>query len=106
MPPGRIDGAPPLTDSYRLPMPRAGTLRNLFCRHNSAGGGGAGTITYVVYKNGVATAMTVALTATVVGTGSDLVNAVAVVQGDLVSLAESNSGGAVSLDAQVTLELA
>jgi hypothetical protein len=108
--PGRIDGSPSLANSdaqnpYRMPLPRGGILRNLFVRHNR--NGGAGTATYVVHVDGVATAITVALSTNAIGQGSDLVNSVAVVQGQTVGIAETISGGpGGSVDCEVSLELA
>jgi hypothetical protein len=105
-----MDSSPPLLPpfTYDMPMPRAGTLRNLFVRHNSGGGGGAGSITYTVFKNGAATALTVTLLATIPGTGSDTnpLDNIAVVAGDLISIVANNSGSGVTINAMVTLELA
>lgn len=63
-------------------------------------------ITYVVLVNNVATAITVALSAAAVGVASNIVNTVAVVQGDDVSVQETNSGSAATVDTMVTLEFA
>lgn len=103
--PGR-GGTAPLTNLARIPIPRAGTLRNLVVRHNSAAGNG-GTVTYVVRVNGIATAITVGLVSGAVGVASDIVNSVAVVLGDDVSIsaAKPNLGGG-NLDVEVSLELA
>jgi len=107
MPPGRMDSSPPTTSVYRMRMPRAGTLRNLFARHNSAAGVAAGPITYTIFVNGVATAIVIAaMSATVVGVASDTVHSVVVAQGDDVALRETNAGSAAVVDSMVTLELA
>jgi hypothetical protein len=63
-------------------------------------------VTYTVFVNGVATALSVARIATAVGQSSDLVNAVAVVQGDRVSIRAVNVGSTAGVDSQVTVELA
>jgi hypothetical protein len=94
-------------------MPRAGTLRNLFVRHNSASPG-ATTVTYTVFVNNAATALTVPLmSATVVsptpGGSSDTnpLHNVAVAQGaDVAIQATTGGGGAAGVDSMVTLELA
>jgi len=82
-----MDSSPPTTSVYRMRMPRAGTLRNLFVRHNSAAGGVAGPITYVVLVN-------------------NIVNSVVVAQGDDVAIRASNPGSTAGVDSMVTLELA
>jgi hypothetical protein len=69
--------------------PRAGTLRNLFVRHNTPGGNG-GVIVYTV-RTGPSGGPLVdtLITASLASTGlvaSDLVNTVAVVQGDEISV--------------------
>jgi hypothetical protein len=64
--------------------PRAGTLRNLFVRHNTPGGNG-GVIVYTVRVNGVDTPITVSLASTGL-VASDLVNVAAVAQGDEISI--------------------
>ncbi len=71
------------TDVNRLIMPRAGTLRNLFIHHGIPGGNG-GAIVYTILVNGVATALAVSLPSTS-AVGSDLVDSIAVVQGDEIS---------------------
>lgn len=106
LPPGRANGIATTTDVYQEAMPRAGTLRNLFARHNSAGGAGP-AVTYTVRVNGVATAIAVALATGAVGQAGNLVNTVAVAQGDRVSVSAAHAliGGG-NIDVQVTLELA
>jgi hypothetical protein len=104
--PGR-GGVATLTDVYQEPAPRAGTLRNLFVRHNSAGGGVGNTITYTVLVNGVATAIVVVLATGAIGQASNLVSTVAVAQGDRISLSATHGVIAgSSIDLQATLELA
>lgn len=77
--------APPAPDtppSYRVP--RAGTIRRLYLRQNDPRGNG-NVIIYTLMKNGVATALMVTIASTAYD-ASDLVNSVAVAQGDLLSL--------------------
>lgn len=66
-------------------MPRAGTLRNLFVSHQAAVGNG-NSIVYTVRVNGVNTTLTVTLASGAIAQASDLVNTVAVAQGDRVTL--------------------
>lgn len=75
------------TDDFQMPIPFVGasSVRCLFVRHNLANGNGENVV-YTVFVNGVATALTVTLRAGVVGQVSDMVNSVAVVQGDRVSV--------------------
>lgn len=75
----------PTVATSNFVSPRAGTLRNLFVRHNVALGNG-NSVVYTVMINGVASAVTVTLPTGAAGQVSDLVNTVAVAQGDLVAL--------------------
>jgi hypothetical protein len=95
------------TDTRQMPSPRAGTLRNLYVRHNSAAGNG-NSVVYTVMINGVATGITVTLASAAAGQASDLVNTAAVVQGDRISLRATKalSIGAGGQDVQVGLEFA
>ena len=72
------------TTLAQFPVPRAGTLMNLFILHNAPAGNG-NAIVYTVRKNGVATALAVTLASTG-SLGSDLANSVAVVAGDLIDI--------------------
>ncbi len=94
------------TDNAQIPLSRGGTLKNFFARHNS-GPGNANTVVYTVLVNGVATAITVTLAANAVAQASDLVNTVAVVAGDRVSIRATKalSIAAGELDVQTCLEL-
>jgi hypothetical protein len=108
IPPGRNNGLAITTDLFQLPCSRGGTIRNLFVRHNSPGGGLA-PVTYVILVNGIATAITVVLATGVVGQASDLVNTVVVVAGDRVSLRADKPVGGIgggNVDVQAELELA
>ncbi len=99
-------GVAPLTNLARVPIPRAGTLRNLVVRHNSPAGNG-GVVTYLVRVNGVATPITIGLATGAVGVASDIVNSFAVVLGDDVSISAMKPNlGSGGIDVEVALELA
>jgi hypothetical protein len=105
IPPGRIDsGVAATVDVYQLPVPRAGTVKSLVVRHNSPPGNG-NPVVYTVMKNGVATLLTATLATGAVGQASDLVNTVAVVLGDRISLRATKALGigasGVDVDASV-----
>jgi hypothetical protein len=87
-------------------VPRAGTLRNLYVLHNNPGGTGA-VITYTVYVNGVATAITVGVASTA-ATGADTVNSVAVVAGDRIRIEATKVAvaGAATIQPEISLEVA
>jgi hypothetical protein len=76
---------PPAFSIYDFASPRAGTLRNLFVRQNTAGTGVV-VATYAIVINGVATALSVGLSTGPIGQGSNIVNTVAVAQGDRIAL--------------------
>jgi hypothetical protein len=89
-----------------LRAPRAGTLRNLYVQHNNPGGTGA-VITYTVYVNGVATALSAGVASTAAG-GADTANSVSVAAGDRIRIvvtkaAVAGGGGIVP---EATLEVA
>ncbi len=100
------DGTAQTNNDRQIPMPRAGTLQNLFIEHNTPAGNG-GSVFYTVLVNGVATAITTSLASTA-ASASDISNTVAVVAGDLVSIEVSkiSSIGSGNLQAFCTLELA
>ena len=81
--PGYQTGVAPTT-GVRIPIRRAGTIRNLTMQ-NRVVGVGAAIITFTLLKNGVATALTFGVAATA-ASGSDAVNTVAVVAGDFIEL--------------------
>ena len=88
MVPGFFDGNAP-TANVSIPVTRAGTLKNLYVRHNTVGTG-AQTITYTVFKNGASTAITCAMAPT--GTqASDTTNTVSVVAGDVITIQVTKS---------------
>jgi hypothetical protein len=85
---------------------RAGTLKNLVVRVQT--GGGLGNTTYTVMVNGVATAITVTVANPTPGQQIDIVNSVAVLQGDRVAIraVKNNAGGAPGIRCIASLELA
>jgi hypothetical protein len=87
-------------------VPRAGTLRNLYVQHNNPGGTGA-VITYTVFVNGVATAITVGVASTT-AQGADTVNSVVVAAGDRVRIVVTKVAvaGGGSRQPEVSLEVA
>lgn len=97
----------PLTMIGQLACTRAGTLRNLFVRHNVASGNGL-SVVYTVLVNGVATALTVTLATAAIGQVSNLVATVAVAQGDRVALRAVKAAaiGSGTQEVTVTLQLA
>lgn len=96
-----------MTSAILLPVPRAGTIRNLFVSQTSGAGNGE-DIVYEVRVNGAPTGITVTLASTLAGTVSDLVNAVVVAQGDRVDLivTKALSVGTGPSDITATMELA
>jgi len=106
--PGRDNAAIAVTsDLMQIPIRKAGTLRQLYVRHNSAGGNG-NNVSYVAVVNGVATLITATLASGAVGQASDLVNTVAVAIGDRVSLRivkeATIASGAVNLEASIGVD--
>lgn len=88
MVPGFFDGNAPTT-RISLPVTRAGTLRNLYVRHNTVGAG-AQIITYTVLVNGSATSIAASMAPT--GTqASNVVNSASVVAGDVVDIQVTKS---------------
>jgi hypothetical protein len=65
--------------------PRAGTFRNLFVRYNAAAGNGSPAV-FTLRVNGVATSLSVSRATGTIGSASNLVNTVAVAQGDLIEM--------------------
>ena len=93
------------TNIVQIVIPVDGTLRNMYARHNVTAGNGD-AIVYTVWVNGVATALAVSLASTTQN-GSDLVDTVAVLAGDLVDIAVTKALAVVTSpsDVAVTLEL-
>lgn len=87
--------------------PRAGMLQSLFVRHNRAVGNG-NNVVYTILVNGVVTLLAATLATGAIGQVSDLVNMVAVAQGDRVALRASKAAsiGNGQLEVAVTMEFA
>lgn len=85
---------------------RPGTLRNLRVRHNTPVGNG-NAVVYTLRVNGVATALTVSLASTGAD-GSNLVNSVSVVAGDLldIEVTKALAIGAGGVSVMVSMEFA
>jgi hypothetical protein len=94
------------TQVGRMIVPRSGTIRSLFVRHNSPAGNG-NTIVYTIMVNGVATALMVTLASTAMA-GSDIVNNALVVAGDEVEVRATKALniGSGALEVIATMELA
>ena len=92
---------------YDFAAVRAGTLRNLFVRQNTAGTG-AVIATYTIAINGVATALAVNLSTGPIGQASNLVNTVVVAQGDRIRLQVTKAAPIANsnLNIQATVEFA
>lgn len=88
-------------------VPRAGTLRNLFVRHHAATSS-ANTVTYTVQLNGVDTLLIAILAANAVATAGNIVDTIAVAQGDRITVKVTKSGsiGAGALKAVASMEIA
>lgn len=71
-------------DYMKQPVPIAGTIKYFYVRLSTDSDFGG--YTFTLRKNGVDTAITVTITGTLVFTGSDLVNTVAVSPGDLIDI--------------------
>jgi hypothetical protein len=103
--PGWGDNIAPVSP-IQFRAPKAGTLRNLYIRHNSPAGNG-NNIVYTVRVNGVATSLTVTLACNS-SDANDTAHTVAVAQGDRldievtksVSIATSPSDVSATLDIQ------
>ena len=84
MTPGYQGGLADTADDARLRVTRAGTLLNMFVMQNGTSTS-ANNVVYTLLVNGVATALTVTIAGNV-ATASDTTHAVAVSQGDQLSL--------------------
>jgi hypothetical protein len=84
MTPGFETGLASTTDTRRLRVTRAGTLKNMFVMQNGPSTS-ANNVVYTLLVNGVATALTVTIAGNV-ATGSDTTHTVAVAQGDQLTI--------------------
>jgi hypothetical protein len=105
--PGYSGSATAPTTEVKMVVPYAGTLRNLFIKHNAPTGATTETLTYTVRVNGADTALVVTLGPDD-AEASNTVDSVAVAQGDDVSIkiGRSASIGTGNIEAVATLELA
>ena len=84
--PGNRDTPAPTTSgAAKLPMTRAGTLRNFYVFHGNGNGNG-GDIIYTVHVNGAPTSMTVTIASTDETVFFDTSNSVVVAQTDIVTV--------------------
>jgi hypothetical protein len=83
-----------------MPMPRAGTIRNLTVLHNNPNGNGA-PVVYTLHVNGAPTAVAVAVSSSIAGPSTNLVNSVVVALGDKVSLIASRAGSISEGDLEI-----
>jgi hypothetical protein len=74
-----------------MPVPRAGTIRNLTVQHNDPVGNGA-PVVYTLHVNGAPTVAVLSVPSNVSGPVTDLVNSVVVALGDSISLKASRAG--------------
>lgn len=81
-------------------MTRAGVLRNLRVKHRTAGGN-ANAIVYTVYKNGVATALTVSIAASSTTEVTDVANSVTFVAGDQIALVATKAASVGSSPGEI-----
>lgn len=86
--------APSAASAFRrIRAPRSGTIRNFRIRYSVAGTSVGATVTYTLFVNGVATALTLTIPADGASLdGSNLVAMIAVVAGDLLDIAVTKSG--------------
>jgi len=80
--------------------PKAGTIRNLYVRHNAAGVGAA-NVTYTVRKNGVNQTLAVTMLATA-SDGNDTANSFTVAAGDLIDVLVTKAGSLTTSPGDIT----
>ena len=85
-------------------MPRAGTIQNLLAVSDGTIANGA-TVTVAVFKNGSATGLSIALTATNTTVPATLAAAISVAAGDLITFGvTTNNAGAPVANIQAAAE--
>lgn len=93
--PGTTAGLTNATESaVSFPVPRAGTIRNLYVRTGGTAKVNTPTTIITVRLNGVDTALTLTMTQTVTTTTSDTTHSFAVVAGDLITVSFVTTGAA------------
>jgi hypothetical protein len=94
------------TTAIQIRVVQAGTVRNLFVRHNGTAGNG-NAIVYTVRRNAAAQTLTVSLASTATS-GSDTVNSFTVAQGDTIDIqvTKAVAVGTSPSDVAVTVEFA
>ena len=101
-------GLPPaVSDSYAIVLPYAATARNMYVRHNTAGGTVDRTASYILYRNGSPTSLAVSIPTGDVGVSSNVSDVVVLAAGDAVSIrVDSDSfSGIDEFDAKITVEI-
>lgn len=100
------DDSTAMTTAVSFPMPVAGTIDRLIVRHNLPGGNG-NDVVYTLRVNGAPSALAVTLASTATQ-GSDLVNSIPVVVGDLIDLEITKAAtvGMSPADVAATVRLA
>ena len=95
--------APLVAAIVQIRAPFAGTLRNLFIRQNGPAGNG-NLIVYTVRVNGAVTLLSVSIASTTAN-GSDIVDTVAVAQGDLIDIEVTKAIAVGTTPARITASL-
>ncbi|MDA4119555.1 MAG: hypothetical protein OK436_03110 [Thaumarchaeota archaeon] len=85
---GLADGFDTLESAIQVPMPFAGTFKNLYVNQIAS----AASSTITLRKNAASTALAVSTTLNTISVVSDTVDTVAVVAGDLVCYLLTNTG--------------
>lgn len=82
---GWTNGDPSTTSNLDAPIPFSGTARNLYARHNLAGGPGS-PLTYTLMVNGVASALAVSVPSDAIGQAANTTDSVVINAGDFVAM--------------------
>jgi hypothetical protein len=83
-----------------MPVPRAGTIRNLTVQHNNPNGNGA-PVVYTLHVNGAPTVVALSVASDLSGPFTDLVNSAVVALGDSISLIASRAGSISEGDLEI-----
>lgn len=95
-------GAGSTTVEYQIPVPHAGTIRNMYIKAQTAPGSGK-TDVFTVRKNGVNTTLTASVVTTAT-TANDTTHSFTVAAGDLVSVQNVAPSGSAGANYQACLE--